>query len=78
MFYAVILSAVKDPWISSLPVPHAQGELHQPGASSKSHPVQTKREQPRACSLLTHPRMLYLALAGGTIPFIRRYSTICP
>ncbi len=23
-------------------------------------------------------RAPYLALAGGTIPFMRRYSTICP
>jgi hypothetical protein len=30
------------------------------------------------CSCGLYPARAYLALAGGTIPFMRRYSTICP
>src|SRR5580704_9931568 len=36
-----------------------------------------RKEQPKGCSFLT-PNQAYFALAGGTIPFIRRYSANCP
>jgi hypothetical protein len=59
-----------------------QGDCSEVGAGNDPERDDHKRERPGGrimnCKLDWLPTIFYFALAGGTMPFIRRYSTIWP